>query len=319
VVQKRFIYIPFAEIAATPDQAGLDYRDVFFEAGDRTRIHGWIVEPLPGWDGGAPAGDGSLAAEPAAVGAAPDGVSAAAAAPAAGGSALAVRGHLLFFHGNGGNVSYSMDALRVFAEKGFRTFIIDYRGYGRSEGSPGEAGLYADAEAALETFCTECGVTPAEIVYVGRSLGGGVALELALRRPPAALILESPFTSIREMAGMMRYILPVQWILTDKFDNLTKIGRLATPLLVIHSPEDEIVPFDHGRRLFDAAGGAGSGAAGSAAGSGPGGGTVGGRLHKEFLEIRGDHNGGFAESGDLYADGFTGFVGAWLGEGGAGK
>jgi pimeloyl-ACP methyl ester carboxylesterase len=264
--QKRFIYYPFADLIATPKQVGVPFRDVFFEAADGVRIHGWIVEPAAG-----PFGEsGESAGNPGEAAPRPAGP---------------VRANVLFFHGNGGNISYSMETVALFAQLGFRTLFVDYRGYGRSDGRPGERGLHADAEGALDFFCSECGLEPGEIVYVGRSLGGAVALELALRRPPAALVLESPFVSVRAMAGMVRYLLPLQVLLTDRFDNLSRIPGLAVPLLVIHSREDEIVPYGHGRRLFEAA-----------------------PEPKEFLDIIGDHNGGYHLSGDLYWKGISRFV-----------
>jgi len=242
---KRFIYYPFADLIGTPKQVGVPFRDVFFEAADGVRIHGWIVEP-----------DGDP-----------------------------VRANVLFFHGNGGNISYSMDTVALFAQLGFRAFFVEYRGYGRSDGRPDEKGLHADAAGALKYFCGEYGLEPKDVVYVGRSLGGGVALKLALRSPPAALVLESPFTSIREMAGAARYLLPLQILIFDRFDNLAGIPNLAVPLLVVHSREDEIVPFFHGRRLFEAA-----------------------PEPKEFLEILGDHNGGYHLSGELYQTGLSRLV-----------
>jgi uncharacterized protein len=248
---RRLIYFPYSALVSTPSEAGLDYRDVFFDAADGPKIHGWIVEPFPG----------------------------------ATGAVVSPRANLLFFHGNGGNLSYSVEALRTFAVMGYRTLAIDYRGYGRSGGSPHEEGLYRDAEAALRFFCDEYGLRADEVVYVGRSLGGGVALELALREKPAALVLESPFASIRDMAGMMGYLFPLRLLLGDRYDNVGKVGGLDCPLLVIHSGEDEVVPFRQGVRVFEAA-----------------------AEPKEFIEIRGGHDEGYYESGSVYTEGFMQFV-----------
>ncbi len=251
--QKRFIYFPYRDLVARPDQYGLEYRDVFLSVPSGPKIHGWLVEPKL------------------------EGVSHS--------RFRALGRNIIFFHGNGGNISYSIDTVDLFASLGFRTFIIDYGGYGRSEGSANEEGLYAAGRAALDFFCKQVDLPPEEIVFVGRSLGGGVALELALETPPAALVLESAFSSIHAMSGTLRYLFPLQILLTEKFDNLAKIPRLACPLLVVHSPADEIVPFAQGQRLFEAA-----------------------TCTKSFLEIRGDHNHGYQDSGRLYSDGIVAFI-----------
>jgi hypothetical protein len=160
----------------------------------------------------------------------------------------------LWCHGNAGNISDRLENLRLLHDElGVGVFIFDYRGYGRSEGSPSEEGTYRDAEAALAYVLSRPDVHPERIVYFGRSLGAGVAVELATRRPPFALILESPLPSIAELARHHYRFLPVGGLLRTKYDSLSKIGNMHVPLLVLHGDRDDIVPFEAGRKLFEAA------------------------------------------------------------------
>ncbi|MEA3508385.1 MAG: alpha/beta hydrolase [Synergistota bacterium] len=186
---------------------------------------------------------------------------------------------LLFCHGNAGNMSHRMESLAVFRRLGFNVLLFDYRGYGKSGGSPSEEGFYQDARAALAELRRR-GFEPAKTVFFGRSLGGAVAARMTLEETPAALVLESTFTSLPAMGARYFPFLPARLILRDRFDTLSVIGCIRCPVLVVHSPEDEIAPFDHGKRLFEAA-------------EGP----------KQFLEIHGNHNGGFILSGKAYVDG----------------
>lgn len=159
---------------------------------------------------------------------------------------------LLWCHGNAGNISHRLDNIREIHQRlGIGVFIFDYRGYGLSEGRPTEAGLYRDARAARETLAGVLGVSPRDIVYFGRSLGAAVAVDLALGHPPPGLILESPFLSVQAMAH--RTVPGSGLLFKTRFDSLEKIGRLRTPLLVLHGERDEIVPPEHGRRLVEAA------------------------------------------------------------------
>jgi hypothetical protein len=160
----------------------------------------------------------------------------------------------LWCHGNAGNISHRLENLRLLHDElGVSVFIFDYRGYGRSEGSPSEEGTYRDAEAALAHVLSRPDVDPERIVYFGRSLGAAVAVELATRRPPFALILESPLPSIAELARHHYPFLPVGGLLRTKYDSLSKIGRVRVPLLVLHGDQDEVIPFEAGRKLFEAA------------------------------------------------------------------
>ena len=160
----------------------------------------------------------------------------------------------LWCHGNAGNISHRLENLRLLHDElGVGVFLFDYRGCGRSEGSPSEEGTYRDAEAALAYVLSRLDVDPERIVYFGRSLGAAVAVELATRRPPCALILESPLPSIAELARHHYPFLPVGALLRTKYDSLSKIGKVRVPLLVLHGDQDEVIPFESGRKLFEAA------------------------------------------------------------------
>ena len=159
---------------------------------------------------------------------------------------------LLWCHGNAGNISHRLDNIQEIHHRlGIGVFIFDYRGYGRSDGSPTEAGLYRDTRAARETLVRNLGVPAQQIVYFGRSLGAAVALELALAHPPPGLILESPFLSVPVMAN--RTIPGSGFLFKTRFDSLAMIDRSRTPLLILHGDADEVVPYEHGRRLWEAA------------------------------------------------------------------
>jgi hypothetical protein len=161
---------------------------------------------------------------------------------------------ILFFHGNAGNISHRLDNLRLLHRLGVSVFIFDYRGYGHSEGRASEAGTYRDARGAL-TWLQQRGWSRQRMVYFGRSLGAGVAVQLALEEPPAGLILETPFPSIAAMGRHHNPILYITlgWLLDARYDNLAKIGRIRVPLLVLQGNRDRIVPQAMARRLFDAA------------------------------------------------------------------
>jgi fermentation-respiration switch protein FrsA (DUF1100 family) len=160
---------------------------------------------------------------------------------------------MLWLHGNAGNISHRVEILRLLHDAlGVGLLIVDYRGYGQSEGSPSEAGLYEDARAALAYLRRRPDVDPARLVYFGQSLGSAVALNLAVEDPPFRLILENPFTSIRAMARAL-FPAPFALLAPSVFNNLSKIERLRTPLLVIHGDRDEVVPFEQGKQLFAAA------------------------------------------------------------------
>ena len=155
---------------------------------------------------------------------------------------------LLFCHGNAGNVSHRLDNVRRLVECGLQVFIFDYRGYGHSEGSPSERGLYLDAQTAFAYLQARRDVNPAHIVVFGRSLGGAVAIDLATRVPAAGLIVESSFTSLRAMMRQVLGGLPVPDL--HQYESLNKIGRVGMPVLIIHGEGDELIPVLQGRQLY---------------------------------------------------------------------
>ena len=161
-------------------------------------------------------------------------------------------GHVLFLHGNAGNIGDRVPHLELLAGAGFDVLAFDYRGYGRSTGRAGEQGTYLDARAALEVMRCQDGVDPARIIYLGESLGGAIALELALHSPPAGLVLQSTFTGIRDMARLHYPFIP-RAAVPDAYPSLRLVTRLRAPLLVLHGDRDEIVPLMYGQALFDAA------------------------------------------------------------------
>jgi fermentation-respiration switch protein FrsA (DUF1100 family) len=161
---------------------------------------------------------------------------------------------ILFAHGNAGNISHRLDRARLLGRRlSAEVFLFDYRGYGRSEGRPDEQGTYRDARAAHRHLTETRGVGPDRLVLFGESLGSAVALDLALEGAARALVLESPFTSIPDMARLVLPFLPLSPFLRTRYDNLAKVGGLKIPLLVMHGDRDEVVPFAQGRRVFEAA------------------------------------------------------------------
>ena len=187
------------------------------------------------------------------------------------------RGTLLFFHGNAGNISHRIDSIKIFHDLKLSVFIIDYRGYGRSEGKPSIPGVTLDALAAWKWLTEEKKIPPENIVVFGRSLGGAIAMELTRHVEPRALILESTFSSLPEMIKIP-FMAPVaRLIVGDIWNSAEAAATLTAPTLCIHSPDDWIVPYRFGRRLYDAVAG-----------------------EKTFVQIRGGHNEGFLESMDVY-------------------
>jgi fermentation-respiration switch protein FrsA (DUF1100 family) len=160
---------------------------------------------------------------------------------------------IVYFHGNGGDLSHRADRLNAFAQAGFGFLILSYRGYGDSEGSPSEQGLYADADATI-AYATQTLATPPErLILFGESLGTGVAVEMATRHDVGALLLEAPYISVATRAAEIYPWLPVRWLIRDHYDSLEKITRVTAPLLIFHGEDDSIIPIKHGRTLFAAA------------------------------------------------------------------
>ena len=249
VFQSRFIYFPEREIVVTPDEIGLSYESVRFEAADGVKLSGWFVP------------------------------------------AEKSRAVILFCHGNAGNISHRLESIEVFHRLGLSAFIFDYRGYGESEGRITERGTYLDAEAAWHYLVQERGVDPTEIIVFGRSLGGAIAAWLAQDHTPNALVIESTFSSVRDIAAELYPYLPVRLISRFDYDAADYLRRVNCPVLIVHSRDDEMISFRHGRRLFEAA-----------------------HEPKEFLEIRGTHNDGFITSAKRYEDGLNAFISKHIGE-----
>jgi fermentation-respiration switch protein FrsA (DUF1100 family) len=218
------VYFPARTLAADPGLFGLPFEEVHFSSGDGTELHGWWV---PGR--GEPE-SGKMAGPPAVV----------------------------LFHGNGGNIGDRADlAAELHRRLGCGVILFDYRGYGKSGGKPSEQGLYADGRAAVE-LVRQRGWAAGGVILWGRSLGAAVALEVATSpdiEPPVAIVLDSPFTSVPAM-GRAHYpfLAPLMYFgSSELYDNLEKIARVSSPLLVIHGSVDRIVPQKFGRELFEAA------------------------------------------------------------------
>ena len=161
---------------------------------------------------------------------------------------------LLWFHGNAGNISHRLENIKLLHGKvKVNVFIFDYRGYGRSEGTISEKGTYLDGQAAIECLRTRYTVETKNLVLFGRSLGAAVASEIASRTDVLALILETPFASIAEMAREIFPFLPVGRFLQTKYEVVKKVRAIKSPLLVLHGDRDDIVPFRQGKKVFDAA------------------------------------------------------------------
>jgi fermentation-respiration switch protein FrsA (DUF1100 family) len=194
---------------------------------------------------------------------------------------------LLFFHGNAGNISHRLESIRQFLELGLSVLIIDYRGYGQSEGRTTEQGIYRDADAAWRYLTGDRGAQPERIVLFGRSMGASAAAYLATHHHPLALIVESSFTSVPDIAGEYYPWLPVRWLSRLRHSTEEFVSQARTPVLVIHSRDDEIVPFPHGEAIFAAA-----------------------AEPRSFLGIRGSHNDAFLRDEANYLAGIRTFLDA---------
>ncbi|HQV87980.1 MAG: alpha/beta hydrolase [Nitrosomonas sp.] len=180
------------------------------------------------------------------------------------------KGTVLFFHGNAGNISQRINYLSMFKRLGYNTLLFDYRGYGQSSGVPSESGTYLDAQAGWRYLTEIQNISPERIILFGESLGGAVAAWLAAREKPGLLVLASTFTSVPNLAAQIYPFLPVRWITRFHYNTLESLQSVTCPVFIAHSPEDEIIPFEHGQQLFQAA-------------SAP----------KQFLSLEGGHNIGF--------------------------
>jgi len=195
------------------------------------------------------------------------------------------RALLLYLHGNAGNIGDRIESLRMFADLGFSVLIFDYRGYGASTGKPGEKGTYRDAEAAWRYVIENLNIPPQEVVILGRSLGGAIAIELATRVTPKNLILDSTFLSIRQMGRDLLPGLPIGLLSRIRYNSQRRIGQIHHPVIIMHSREDELIPFEHGRQLFELA-----------------------NEPKEFLELHGQHSSALVQSREVVSELVNTFV-----------
>ncbi|MEI7836383.1 MAG: alpha/beta fold hydrolase [Planctomycetota bacterium] len=192
---------------------------------------------------------------------------------------------VLHCHGNGGNISYHLGLIQILRNAGVGVLAFDYRGYGHSEGSPDEQGTYRDAQAAWDYLTKTVGIPPERIIVYGQSLGGGVASHLAVQVKPAGLILESTFTSLTDRGAESFWFLPVRLLARYHYPTIDRLASISCPVLIFHSPSDEVIPIRHGRALFEAA-----------------------HEPKRFIELRGDHNNCFEISGDVYPRALRDFI-----------
>jgi uncharacterized protein len=189
---------------------------------------------------------------------------------------------VLFCHGNGGNMTHRLDTINILNELGLNCFIFDYRGYGNSKGKPTEEGTYLDAKAAWDWLIVNCNIQPEDIIIFGRSLGGPIAAHLAKKVHPRGLLIESTFTSYVDMGKKSYPYMPIRLFATFSYKTIKYVKKVHCPILIIHSRNDEIIPFEFGLRLYDAA-----------------------NEPKEFVEIFGTHNDGFLHSGETYRNGWS--------------
>ncbi|SHF86693.1 hypothetical protein SAMN02745148_03718 [Modicisalibacter ilicicola DSM 19980] len=246
--QDRLLYLPQArEHVATPADIGLAWESIKLRTDDELTLDAWWVP------------------------------------------AETPRGNLLFFHGNAGNISHRLASIEQFHRLGLSVLIVDYRGYGKSEGRPSETGTARDARAAWRWLRETRGIEPGKIVIFGRSLGAAVAAELTreLKREarPTALILESSFTSVPRLAQRLYPFLPTRWLTRFEYDTVAYVKEVEAPVLVIHSREDDIIPFAEGEAVHAAA-----------------------PEPKRMLVIGGSHNTGFLESESIYLEGIDTFL-----------
>jgi len=160
---------------------------------------------------------------------------------------------LLWFHGNAENIGFGLEQMKVLAGLGVSILEVDYRGYGKSEGAPDEAGVYQDASAAYDYLVQARHFHPRNIILYGHSLGGAVAVDLASRRECGGLIVASSFSSLREMARRILRVPGLEYVPKSRFDSLRKIRQVSAPILVVHGMRDQVVPFSMGKKLYQAA------------------------------------------------------------------
>jgi hypothetical protein len=252
--QSNLVYMPSQELIDTPATIGLKFEDVQLTTKDNVNLAAWFV----------PAKDNDQID----------------------------KGVILFCHGNGGNISNRISYLPIFRDLGLSTFLFDYRGYGKSEGKPSEEGTYADVEAAWQYLTQERQIPPQKIIIYGESLGGAIASYLAQKisqqdskNSAGGLILASTFTSISDRAAELYPFMPIRFLSRFSYNSIDRLPIIKIPILVIHSIDDEIIPFHHGDRNFQVA-----------------------NQPKKLVTLRGDHNGGFLDSLETYRNGLKEFI-----------
>jgi fermentation-respiration switch protein FrsA (DUF1100 family) len=189
---------------------------------------------------------------------------------------------ILFCHGNGGNIMHRLDTINILYNLGVNCFIFDYRGYGNSEGKTTEEGTYLDVMAAYKWLTEDKKISQDSIIIFGRSLGGSIAAQLAAEVPARSLIIESAFTSYVDIGKKFYPYMPVRWFARFSYRTIDYIKDVRCPVMVIHSKDDDIVPFEFGLELYEAA-----------------------NEPKEFVEIFGSHNDGFLVSSEIYKKAWT--------------
>jgi fermentation-respiration switch protein FrsA (DUF1100 family) len=189
---------------------------------------------------------------------------------------------VLFCHGNGGNMMHRLDSINFLYNLGLNCFIFDYRGYGNSEGKPSEEGTYLDARAAYRWLTKKKKIAPHKIIVFGRSLGGCIAAQLTTKVRAKALIIESAFTSYVDIGQRFYPYMPVRWFASFSYRTADYVKDVKIPVMIIHSKNDDVIPFEFGLQLYEAA-----------------------NEPKEFVEIFGNHNDGFLTSGEIYEKAWT--------------
>lgn len=262
VMQDRLLFLPGSQISQTPEQFGLEAREIHPETEDGLRLHGWYFPPLQG-----------------------DGI------PARHRDKL-----ILISHGNAGNISGRIEMADRMLQTGAAVLLYDYRGYGKSEGRPDEAGLYEDLRTVSAFMMEEEGYQPGDLFLYGRSLGGAVAAYGAAAftdwfgHASAGLVLDSSFTTLRHMVRDVYPFIPSALAKYD-FNSLSRIAQLNeqqpdTPVMIMHSPQDDVIGIHHGKRLYN---------------------TVQ-TNDKTFVELRGTHNTSFFSSERIILEQWTRFL-----------
>jgi hypothetical protein len=246
-MERNATYFPTRDVLENPLFLGIAHKEIFIPTADGQKLHSWFFPT-------------SVSEKPART--------------------------ILFFHGNGGNISYCLKQAVLFTEMGVQVFTIDYRGYGKSTGEPSEKGLYLDAEAAYRELTENQKIDPQDIIVYGHSLGAAVAIDLVSKVPVGKLIVESAFTNTRDVGKNLLPRSPLPYLVPVRFNNLKKVKGIRVPTLVIHGTEDSMIPFSLAQELFKAM-------------SNP----------KQFVAITGgDHNDNLLREGDLYTSSIRSFL-----------